>query len=421
MIFSSKETILNPVHRLISKSKTHREKLSQIELREGCRMGIDTHADTSCAGRHVRIMEHIDGIQYNVSPFSGPSLPNISMINGIIAVDREDGQGGYILELNNALNFTNIIQHSLLCPMQARVNQVTIEDSPKLIVPSSSQSVTFPGGESIPIYFHGPIPFFHFRYPTKYDMDNYQWLSLTSTGSWEPYDTEFNVSIVSSLPSYTNFDDHLFFDEHIRTSLSISGVRRGETQHTLTPETLSKLWRIPLSQARRTLQVTDQRSLRIQQGSISRRFRTDTYQRRYRRLGGPYSRFSTDVLFSKVKSVSGNTCAMIYSNKQGFIKIYPMETKSQAHGTFSTFIHEVGIPHEVHADGAGELVKGEFKKKLNKYEVHLTVTEPYSPWQNDAERKIRSVKLLGRYLMQTTNTPIRLWDYAYQHAANIIS
>ena len=183
MISSSKETILNPVHCLISKSKIRREKLSQIELREGCRMGIGTHADTSCAGRHVRIMEHIDGIQYNVSPFSGPSLPNISMINGIIAVDREDGQGGYILELNNALNFTNIIEHSLLCPIQARVNQVTIEDLPKLIVPSSSQSVTFPGGESIPIYFHGPIPFFHFRYPTKYDMDNYQWLSLTSTGS----------------------------------------------------------------------------------------------------------------------------------------------------------------------------------------------------------------------------------------------
>ena len=127
-----------------------------------------------------------------------------------------------------------------------------------------------------------------------------------------------------------------------------------------------------------------------------------TYQRRYNRLGGPYSRFYTDVLFSKVKSLSGNTCATLFSNRQGFIKLYPMSAKSQAHETFSMFIHEVGIPHELHADGAGELIQGEFRKKLNKYEVYTTVTEPYSPWQNDAERKIKAVKVLGRYLMQTT-------------------
>lgn len=384
-------------------------------------MGIDSHADTSCAGRHVHVIEHIDGVQYNVSPFTGPALPNVGMINGIVAVDREDGQGGFILEFNNALDFTNSMEHSLLCPMQARVNQVVIEDAPKSLVPTSSQSLTFPNDESIPIYFHGPIPFFHMRYPTRYDMDNYPWLSLTSPGAWEPYDSAFDASTVSSVLSQTNFDDNVFIDHVLTPSLTISGVRREGKEHSLTPEILSKLWRIPLPQARRTIQVTEQRSLRKQEGSISRRYRTDTYQRRYRRLGGPYSRFSTDVLFSKVKSTSGNTCATIYSNKQGFIRIYPMETKSQAHETFSAFIHEVGIPHEIHADGAGELIKGEFRKKLNKYEVHSTVTEPYSPWQNDAERKIKSVKILGRYLMQTTNTPIRLWDYAYRYAADIIS
>ena len=421
VLTSSKHTKVTSLHRIVSKNKTHRTKLSQEDLREGCRMGIDSHADTSCAGRHVRIMEHIDGLQYNVSPFTGPSLPNIGMINGIIAVDREDGQGGYILELNNALNFTNLMDHSLLCPMQARVNQVIIDDSPKMLVPTSSQSVIFPSGESIPIYFHGPIPFFHFRYPTKYDMDTYQWLSLTSSGSWEPYDTNFNIASIGVEQSHTNFDDYVFPSHYLPDDHIISGVRRGGAKSVLTPEMLSKLWRIPLSQARRTIQVTEQRSLRTQQGPISRRFRTDTYQRRYRRLGGPYSRFSTDVLFSKVKSTSGNTCAIIYSNKQGFIKIYPMESKSQAHETFSTFIHEVGIPHEIHADGAGELIKGEFRKKLNKYEVRSTVTEPYSPWQNDAERKIKAVKVLGRYFMQSTNTPIRLWDYAYQYAANVIS
>ena len=408
-------------HRHISKNKTRRTSLSKTELETGCRMGIDSHADTSCAGRHVRILEHIDGASYNVSPFNGPAITGIIMINGAIAVDREDGQGGYILELNIALNFTETMEHSLLCPMQARENNVIINDVPKRLASTSSQSVAFPSGATIPIYFHGPIPYFNMRYPTQYDLDTYEWLSLISPGSWQLYDQDFNTSGITSQLSHTNFDDCSFLSDSHIPSLSVSGVRREGKHSSLTPETLSKLWRIPLLQAQRTIEVTEQRSLRTSQGPISRRFRTDTYQRRYKRLGGPYSRFYTDVLFSKVKSISGNSCASIYSNRQGFIKIYPMNAKSQAHETFSMFVHEVGIPHELHADGAGELIKGEFKKKLNKYEVYNTVTEPYSPWQNDAERKIKDVKVLGRYLMQTSNTPIRLWDYAYIHAANILS
>ena len=61
-------------------------------------------------------------------------------------------------------------------------------------------------------------------------MDNYQWLSLTSTGSWEPYDTNFNISQISALSSHTNFDDHLFLGHNFDTDLSISGVRQGGTQ-----------------------------------------------------------------------------------------------------------------------------------------------------------------------------------------------
>jgi hypothetical protein len=98
-----------------------------------------------------------------------------------------------------------------------------------------------------------------------------------------------------------------------------------------------------------------------------------------------------------------------------------MEAKSNAHITFLSFIHEVGIPHKIHSDGAGEVVASEFRKKLNKYEVYLTTNEPYSPWQNDAERKIGLVKRLGRYFMQSTQCPIRIWDYAYVYSANINS
>ena len=117
----------------------------------------------------------------------------------------------------------------------------------------------------------------------------------------------------------------------------------------------------------------------------------------------------------------GNTCAQIYSNRIGFVKLYPMTTKSDSHNSFSNFIHEVGIPHSIHSDGAKEETLGPFRKKMKKYEVHHSSTEPYSPWQNDAERKIGKIKHLGRCLMQSTNTPIRLWDMAYLRATAITS
>ena len=115
----------------------------------------------------------------------------------------------------------------------------------------------------------------------------------------------------------------------------------------------------------------------------------------------------------------GNTCAQIYSNCIGFVKLYPMTTRSDSHHSFSNFIHEVGIPHSIHSDDAKEEILGLFCKKMKKYEVHYSSTEPHSPWQNDAERKIAKIKRLGRYLIQSTNTPIRHWDLGYIHAAAI--
>ena len=52
-------------------------------------MGIDTHADSSCAGKHVMIFEHIQGTLFNISPFQGPSIRNLSLANRIVDVDRE--------------------------------------------------------------------------------------------------------------------------------------------------------------------------------------------------------------------------------------------------------------------------------------------------------------------------------------------
>ena len=83
-----------------------------------------------------------------------------------------------------------------------------------------------------------------------------------------------------------------------------------------------------------------------------------------------------------------------------------MITESKAHESLTTFIHEVGIPHELHYDNAKTLIQGYYCKKVRKYEIYTTETQPYSPWQKSTERESKIMKKLGRYFMQSTDTHI---------------
>ena len=136
-------------------------------------------------------------------------------------------------------------------------------------------------------------------------------------------------------------------------------------------------------------------------------------------MGGDNACFYTNTFFSKVNSIGDETCAQIYTNRIGFTKLYPMKREANAHESLSTFIHEVGIPQELHSDGAKAIAQGDYSKKTKKYEIRTTQIKPYLPWQNEAERANKIVKKLGRFLMQESNSPIRLWSYAYMFAAAI--
>ena len=51
-----------PVQNMISSARKRKyAPLTQLKLTEGCRTGLDTHADISCLGRHARITSVIDG------------------------------------------------------------------------------------------------------------------------------------------------------------------------------------------------------------------------------------------------------------------------------------------------------------------------------------------------------------------------
>ena len=66
----------------ISSTTTNTNYLNSEELLSGCRLGLDSHADISCAGKHARITETYFGQTCNVSPFND-STPK-----------EDDGVGG---------------------------------------------------------------------------------------------------------------------------------------------------------------------------------------------------------------------------------------------------------------------------------------------------------------------------------------
>ena len=110
---------------------------------------------------------------------------------------------------------------------------------------------------------------------------------------------------------------------------------------------------------------------------MTRRFRTDKYQRRHRIHSRRFSRSHIDTLFSKIQLTIDNTCNQLLSNRSGFLKLHPLERKSRTQNKNSIIFHEVGIPHELHFDNVKDLVLENFKQKVNKYEIRTSLIEPY--------------------------------------------
>lgn len=118
----------------------------------------------------------------------------------LFIIDRLNEQNRYIIE---------DIEHSLLCQIQTRVTNVIINNIPKSIRSSSSQSVKIPEYKSeIYIEFRGPIPFIRTQYQTKYDMGTYDWIDLTSRGDWDLHIDNFNFYSIK--PIEVKFSTRLY-------------------------------------------------------------------------------------------------------------------------------------------------------------------------------------------------------------------
>jgi len=57
----------------------------------------------------------------------------------------------------------------------------------------------------------------------------------------------------------------------------------------------------------------------------------------------------------------------------------------------------------------------------SRYGIWTSFTEAHSPWQNRAEPAIGEVKGYARRLMMHTQCPLKLWCFADEYAADLLS
>ena len=152
-------------------------------------MGVDSHADVSCAGKDTYVVSELSGRMCEVKGFhdSYGSITNVKYVNVVYKYHDEEGQE-YLLELNHALDFTDSMENSILCTNQARHNGVLVHDIPKIINPNSPQCISFPNeGIHLPLIMKGPVPALPVSKPTQNELTLLPRLQLTSDDVvWDP-------------------------------------------------------------------------------------------------------------------------------------------------------------------------------------------------------------------------------------------
>ena len=401
-------------------------KLTTAEHNEGCKMGIDSWADTCCAGKHAYVEEFIEGKTVTATGFTSSlgSIKSLPIANVLYAYDAPDGTV-IVLECNNSIYLGDKMNDSLLNPIQAEEVGVHVDIRPRRYYPEDigCQSIQFPDGTVIAVEYDGVLPFVHVRRPTKEEVHDCRRLAMSTREPWDPFmltgefcklSTGFDdidmVQILDEVDSYDPVASELMstqlsqilslqsmieeVEDDVFSSIHSLNTKRKDTT---SPEELSKRLHIGLKTASRTLKATTHQWIRTT-GLLTKRFRTDKAHLRYNQLSKQYGTFYTDYLKVSVKSIRGYIGGTIYTNKLGFKKFFPAESEQgkETSRSLRNFIEMVGLPYSIHSDNHQNFKEGFFKRMVRKFGIYQTFTEPHSPWQNRAEPAIGEVKAYAR-------------------------
>jgi hypothetical protein len=397
---------------------------------------LDSHADTCVVGKHALIVHLLDK-KVNVTGFdpSRGKVKDLNLVSAALAYDCPRTGEAIMLMVHQAVHVPTM-ENDLLCPMQMRMNDVKVNECPKFMEtrPNDKSHTlrTTQDGEDlcIPFGLRGVTSYFPTLKPTPLELATCRRFDLTAKDpEWDPSSTTFQEQEDAQVNSrgmvhdtgdernrrfilsvqvlrnqaydfvlrnlqcsavLTDINPNLhndYFVESLIQNAKAASTTTGKRQGNLTAEWLAKNWSISLDSAKQTLKVTTQRGVRTTANpSLSRRFRTNDRQLRYRRLR---CNMYTDTLDAKlVTSKRGNKYAQIFATRFGWYRALPLKAKSEAHEAVSTLFARDGVPNVMVMDGAKEQTLGDFRRKCREASCHIRQTEPHSPWMNMAENAV---------------------------------
>ena len=424
----------------------------------------DSHADTWCLGPNF-VMSYYTGQVCDVSGFNNNVAESeVRVGTGFTCwVNPVDGTS-QLIEVHQGLDMRDKIRHTLANPNQSRDFDVSWCDD--AWDPNNRPFGIKVGNVFIPFELRGSTALFKTRQPTHDEIEHLyeSRITLTSSMEWNPHDLQAprrvsatttssrnsNLSAIAVMKNgvdrdglrvcatmerdagfipYGNVDRLLagistaLTDEtllprmihNVNVAETVSDTRHSD----ISPETLSRKWRISLDSAKETLQITTQQGIRQAIRPITRRYRTGIMNTDIRRLRATVY---ADTGFVNIKSLRQNTCYQGYSC-ENFVQIYPMRKQTDAAQSLHDFANDVGAPAVLITDDAPLLQGSQSKhatmaRHLN---ISLRATEPGTQRQNKFELETRIFSRRWKGMMAELNVPKRLWDYALEHEAKILS
>ena len=413
---------------------------------------MDSNADTCCAGRNFVVLS-LTRRTADVYPYNSSYEPLLNVPIASAATAYDDPQSGrtYILVIHECLYYGTKLGHSLINPNQLRFGGTPVWDN--AFDTYHDLSIECENDLIIPLQLDGTKTMFNTRSPTINELESCEHVHLTSKREWEPATVNLKIQSIQSSTTegwqHKRFISSVSIPTVVGDKSAYNDITRDETiLHSIEPSlvTLSELhkeqnkstednipsrhsyakqdrhiqanaqniasmWGIGINRAKATIQCTTQHGVRSALLPLSRRYRADRMYN-LRRLN---SKFATDTFFSDHKSLNQNTCAQIYSHKNGFSAVYPM---TKANGdtigqSLVSFSHDFGIPEHITFDGATAQVGKNtlFMRTLKQYQCEYHVSGPRRPNENPAEAGIRALKLRWYRIMQKNKVPKRLWDF----------
>jgi len=240
---------------------------------------------------------------------------------------------------------------------------------------------------------------------------------IRADAKYDRHDSE--SSIVLNTMSTTESPDRFIRALESSVQLNLSTATSQRRKGSVDAYQLAKLWDIGIETARATIQNTTQDYVRSFENNLgARRMKPYYYQMDLKPLR---TTMYGDFLIAPCKSASGNTVAMIYAERTGWLTACPLRERRLVHTTVPRLHRDIGFPAKMITDGAKEFKEGEFAKAVRKSGTTLEHVEAWWQRLNYCEMRIGHTKQRNKSMMRKSNTPIRLWDDAVKYSTALMS